>query len=126
MKASKPFIYYKDSNGCFVCVSHQGRVARIFYKRYIGKIPEGLCVCHSCDNPRCINPKHLWLGTTAENVRDRTLKNRSTSKLTQEQVNSIFTDERTFREIANSYRVNIKTISDIKHRLTWKHLREIK
>lgn len=68
-------------------------VHRFFYEQYVGPIPEGMKVLHSCDNPPCVNPKHLRTGTDAENVADRVIRGRSKSpgprKLTEEQVRSI-------------------------------------
>lgn len=56
------------------------RAHRLAYTIAVGPIPDGLEVCHSCDNPPCCNPKHLFLGTGSENAIDRVAKGRDRNR----------------------------------------------
>lgn len=62
--------------GVFTMDGRPLKAHRLAYQWTVGEIPAGMIVCHSCDNPPCVRPDHLWLGTTAENQHDKVRKGR--------------------------------------------------
>lgn len=104
---------------------------RVAYELYTGPIPVNMCVCHKCDNPSCVNPEHLFLGTHKDNMQDMSRKNRANkpkgsaslrSKLVETQVIQIKQDKRSFAEIAREYGVTPENISAIVRNKTWRHV----
>ena len=111
---------------------------RFSYEIYKGPIPLGMIVCHSCDNPPCVNPDHLWLGTCKDNNEDRAIKGRSCknpkmskgrdhyyAKLTENDVVEIRKRRMSGEDllsIANSYGVRKQTVWGIVKRRAWKHV----
>lgn len=94
-------------------------------------IPSGLVVMHSCDNPGCINPAHLSVGTTRDNVADRDTKGRMRplrgvengfSKLSEDQVREIRSSEGTLRACAERFGVHLSLIWLVRKRKIWTHI----
>jgi len=96
---------------------------RVSYTLYVGNIMDGMIIMHMCDNPRCVNPKHLMMGTQKENIEDCVNKNRrspqdgsnnNSAKLTEDEVKQIlklYIEESMNAEvIAEKYRVGRKTV----------------
>jgi hypothetical protein len=87
-------------------------------------------VLHRCDNPPCINPDHLFLGTHRDNMKDRDKKKRAvkgerhaSAKLTAQQVRAIRLDQREQEVIAAEYGISQTSVSAVKRRRLWRHVR---
>lgn len=99
---------------------------RVSWEMQHGAIPEGLEILHSCDNPACVRPDHLFAGTQSENISDSVAKGRQIGnrKLTIEQVKEIrlLRLTATSTEIASKYGVGRNTIEQIWSGETWKNI----
>ena len=105
-----------------------------------GKDISNMCVCHTCDNPSCVNPKHLFVGTIQDNVKDRQSKNRQArnkgkdngrTKLTRDQAQYILDNAQigtkknklsNIQSLADEFNVTTECIRAVQKRKTWKYL----
>lgn len=107
--------------------------SRASYMWHKGPIGPGLQVCHKCDNPPCVNPDHLFLGTMADNMSDKVSKGRQAKgeangrvvlaeKQVQEVRDTYASGGVSQRKLAKQYGVCQRTITIIVNRKTWKHI----
>lgn len=145
----RPIEYEVDENGCHICTSHaydacgypkakrNGKmrfISNLVYEEHYGSIPRGLVVRHKCDNPHCINPEHLEIGTQKDNAWDRESRGRGnhvhgsrvhTAKLTEDDVREIrrlLEWGHGISELARKYNVSVPSIAAIRDRKSWKHI----
>ena len=106
---------------------------RVSWEVHKGPIPPGANVLHRCDNPRCVRPRHLFLGDHAANMADKMAKGRhrygnvsgeehGMAKLTAEQVLAIRADQRSLREVAAEYGLSRTHVWEIRTGRAWTHL----
>lgn len=106
---------------------------RVSYELFNGEIPDGMEICHKCDNPCCINPDHLFAGTRQDNIDDRERKGRNIvfygeeqpcAKLTKKIVKSARQERAqkgtTYQKLADRYGVNKSTMMNAIKGETWK------
>ena len=133
----------KKGSGCWEWTAHKNSQGYGMFN-YFGEIwlahrvsakingmdVEDVCVLHHCDNPSCVNPKHLWLGTRGDNNKDRHKKGRSRggrnigeanpmSKLTAEEVRWIRQLGGSQYKIAKCFGITQSTVSRLKSRGSW-------
>lgn len=133
----------RDSSGYGKLSSTHGKspfkAHRLSYEIHFGNIGEGLFVCHKCDNPPCVNPNHLFLGTPKENILDASKKGRMSrpiiphrgegnpsAKLTATAVLDIRERHKNFKIpytiLSLELGIHPTTIGKIIRRQTWRHI----
>lgn len=115
------------NNDGYGIVRYKGKTMlshRVSYIIKNGEIREGASVCHKCDNPKCINPDHLFLGSHKENMEDMRRKGRKWSKLTFEDVAKIRSSDKSSSALAKEYSVSDRTIRYARDATHWMPLPE--
>lgn len=141
---------YKSGYGRFYVDGKPKRAHRWIYQYLKGQLPKTIYVCHSCDNPRCVNPAHLFIGTQSDNMLDCSKKRRLYSQrhpekswLNSEQAKKLKpkgeehgsaklnnndvlfirqSNHISVAELATMFDVNPTTIRSVRVRKTWKHI----
>lgn len=118
--------------GCIQIKGKHCRPHRLLFEHFKGEIPKGMSLCHFCDNPSCVNPDHLWIGTTQDNSNDMIKKGRSLKGTKNHKC--IIDDDKALYirflcdngysvlSISKYFDISRGAIYAIKYRKNWKHL----
>lgn len=134
----------KSSSECWLWKAHRlptgygqiriGAVAklahRVSHELFIGPVPDGMDVCHRCDNPPCVNPSHLFAGTVSDNMRDGMSRMRAIgrhdprrAKLTEQAVSEMREAYRkggvTMKELGQKYGITAAHVCRVIHNQVW-------
>lgn len=149
MNTLKPHLFWRQVKRSPYCWEWQGsktlegygrcmrngttiRAHRLSWFLANGTIPDGFCVCHKCDNPSCVNPAHLFLGTIGDNNRDRSTKERNGAAYGEQNGNAVLTKEKvelarllhndgvSYGQIANRLGISKTTVANVIKGRTWK------
>lgn len=116
-----------DGYGLFNISNKNEIASRVSWEIKYGKIEKNLCVLHKCDNPLCVNPHHLFLGTHLDNMMDMCKKGRThNSKLSIEKVKEIkilLAQHRSPNSIAKKFQISKQLINSIKQKKIWAHVK---
>jgi len=141
----------KDEDSCWIwkgkhCHNGYGQLKinrkdkmahRVSWIIHFGEIPEGMIVCHHCDNPECVNPKHLFIGTYKDNIADCIRKGRNktsilrgesngSSKLKDSQIPIIrqkySTGEYSLRKLGKEYGIGFEAIRRVIKHMSFKNI----
>jgi len=131
-------LFVKNISGCWVwtnCVDKDGygvfwfgnknmRAHRFSWELYKGEIPANFVVCHTCDNPSCVNPAHLFTGSQKDNIKDmhnkkRHIGNRKIDKFTASKIRTDISSGLKTRAISEKYNISIHIINNIKYNNSW-------
>jgi hypothetical protein len=125
---------YRKGYGVMQAEGHKISAHRLSWVLFHGEIPGGMEVCHKCDNPSCVNPEHLFLGTHKDNMDDCRNKSRmigpknfgsknGATHLTEpniKAIRSLYAQGNTQIQIAKQFRIGRSTVGDIVRKLSWK------
>jgi len=133
----------KKKNGCWEWLANKNKKGygrlwvdgrnvfahRVSWVIHRGPVIDEWHVLHRCDNPSCVNPKHLFLGTLADNIIDRCRKGRSAlgerngnSKLTIKQVLEIRSSNKSIKQIARKFKIDKTQVRNIINCFQWRHV----